>query len=265
MPMKDMKFSENKNIEYSSVQKAIAIILSFIPENKPIGTLELSKKLGYNKSTISRLIQVLAHFELVQKDKQTKKYSLGRTAAMVGMAVEGSQFGRLTELSQVHIERLRDFTGESVCLEVILSGRTKVMVQSIGPPPLSVTFEDSLPINVAAGAKAILAFMDQKVADNILNDELIKMTEDSIIDYEAFKSHLKDIKEQGFAYDHGEANKDIHAIAAPVFNHLGRPIAAVSICVPSSRVNKILNSRLIKKLKETTHQISGELLPTVCE
>ena len=47
----------NKDLEYSSVQKAIGILLSFIPDNKAMGNLELSKSLGMNKSTISRLTQ----------------------------------------------------------------------------------------------------------------------------------------------------------------------------------------------------------------
>jgi DNA-binding IclR family transcriptional regulator len=225
----------------------------------------MSEALGFNKSTVSRLIQVLVHFGLVQHDEMTKKYMLGRTAAMLGMAVEGSQFDRLMDLSRTHIERLRDSVGESVCLEAILSGRTKVMTQAIGPPPLSVTFEDFLPIHVAAGAKAMLAFMDPVVVENILNDELEEMTEDTFTDIETFKNHLNEIKQLGLAYDHGEANKDVHAVSAPVFNHLERPIAAICICVPSSRVNKILNSKLIAELKETARQLSGQLYPPLSE
>lgn len=75
------KFIENKNMEYSSVQKAISILLSFIPDNKAIGTLQLSKSLGLNKSTVSRLVHVLVQYGLIQQDEETKKYSLGRTAA----------------------------------------------------------------------------------------------------------------------------------------------------------------------------------------
>lgn len=263
--MKQDKISEDKSLEYSSVQKALSILLSFIPENKPIGTLQLSEILGFNKSTVSRLIQVLMHFGLVQQDDQSKKYMLGRTAAMLGMAVEGSQFNRLAELSLSHIEHLRDVVGESVCVEAIISGRTKVLCQAIGPPPLSVTFEDFLPLHVAAGSKAILAFMDSEVVTNMMNGNLKKFTEDSITDIETLKSHLEEIKRQGLAYDHGETNKDVHAVSVPIFNHMERPIAAVSICVPSNRLNKILNTKLISELKDTALQISEQLLPPVTE
>lgn len=184
---------------------------------------------------------------------------------MLGMAVEGSQFTRLIEISQPHIEHLRDILGESVCLEAVLSGRTKVLVQAIGPPPLSVTFEDFLPLHVAAGAKAMLAFMDVESVESMLNGELEKLTEDTMTDIETFKDHLKEIKKSGLAYDHGETNKDVHAVSTPVFNHLEKPIAAVSICVPSNRLNKILNNKLISELKETARLISVQLLSPLPE
>jgi DNA-binding IclR family transcriptional regulator len=104
------------------------------------------------------------HFGLVQQDEKTKKYLWGRTCALLGMAAEGSQTDRLTELSRPHIEHLRDAVGESVCLEIILSGRNKVIVEAIGPPPLSVSFMEFLPLHVTSGAKVILAYTDPKLS-----------------------------------------------------------------------------------------------------
>ena len=257
------RFVENKSLEYSSAQKAITILLAFIPDNKPTGTLELSEMLGINKSTVSRLIQVLMHFELIQQDEKTRKYMLGRTCALLGMAVGGPQTDRLAELSRAHLEHLRDTVGESVCLEIILSGRNKVIADAIGPPPLTVTFEEYLPMHVTSGAKAILAFTDPEVVDNMINGELREYTKNTITNTKIFKDQLKEIKLQGIAYDHGEANQDVHGVSAPIFDHLKKPIAAVSICVPASRISKILNSQLIVELKQTANRISEHLFPPI--
>jgi DNA-binding IclR family transcriptional regulator len=256
-------FSEAKELDYSSVQKAIGILLSFVPENKPIGTLQLSQLLGLNKSTVSRLIQVLVHFGLIQQDEASRKYSLGRTAALLGKAVEGSQMDRLIQFARPEIEYLRDTFGESVCCEVLLSGGNKVIAEAIGPPPLSVTFEDYLPMHVAAGAKSILAFTDSGVVDSMIKGELEKFTENTITDVNAFKDQLREIRQRGIAYDHGEANKDVHAVSAPVFNQLKEPIAAISICVPAGRINKILDHKVGVALKEAAKRITERLFPPV--
>lgn len=257
--LNENSFKENKDLEYSSVQKAISILLSFIPNNKPMGNLELSNLLGLNKSTVSRLIQVLVHYKLIQQDEDTKKYSLGRTSALLGMAVEVSQTDRLAQYARPLIDHLRDAVGESACVEILSSGLCTVICEAVGPPPLSVSFPESLPIHTAAGAKAILAFSDQDFVDTMIEGRLYKITENTITDPITFKEQLEEIRQQGIAYDHGEADTDVHAVSAAIFNHLNKPVAAVSICVPSSRIRKILNNQYINSLKNTANLISERL------
>lgn len=254
-----IKFSENKELEYSSVQKAISILLAFVPENKAMGNLELSKLLGLNKSTVSRLIQVLVHHGLIQQDEETKKFELGRTSALLGMAVEVSQTDRLIQITRPYIDHLRDTIGESVCLEALVSSRGKIIAEAVGPPPLSVSFPESNPIHVSAGVKAILAFSDSAFVESIIQGQFEKITENTITDPEVFRDQLEVVRQQGIAYDLGEANIEVHAVSAPVFNHLKKPVAAICICVPSNRVNKILNSKAIESLKRTAALISERL------
>lgn len=253
------KFNENKELEYSSVQKAILILLSFIPDNEPMGNLQLSKSLGLNKSTVSRLMQVLVHYQLIQQDEVTKKYELGRTAAQLGMAVEVSQTDRLVEIARPYIEHLRDVVGESVCLEVLSSGQAKVVTEAVGPPPLSVSFPESLPMHVSAGAKVILAYSDRDYVDSVINGKFQKITDNTITDTSEFKKQLEEIREHGIAFDHGENNADVHAVSTAVFNHLQKPVAAMAICTPSNRINKITSNYTIELLKRSTKMISERL------
>lgn len=256
---KEGKFVENEELEYSSVQKAISILMAFIPDNKAKGNLELSNLLGLNKSTVSRLIQVLIHYGLIEQDEETRKFALGRTSAQLGMAVELSQNQRLAQLAQPFIESLRDAVGESVCLEALVSGQGKIISGAVGPPPLSVSFPESNPMHVSAGAKAVMAFLGNTVVDSMINGDFERITENTITDPDVFKDQLEEIKQQGIAYDHAEANPDIHAVAAPIFNHLKKPIAAITICVPATRVNKILNKSSLDSLKKTALSISDRL------
>lgn len=254
------KTTDEKSLEYSSVQKAIGILLSFIPDNKASGNLELSKSLGLNKSTVSRLTRVLAHYGLLQQDEKTQKYELGRMSALLGMAVEVSQNERLAQLGQPYVDYLRDTVGESVCLEMLVAtGHVKLVCGAVGPPPLSVTFPESLPMHVSAGAKAILAFSDHEFTDSMLNGGLAKITDNTITDSEVFKDQLEEVRKHGVAYDHGEANTGVHTASVAVFNHLKKPVAALSLCVPANRVNKITDANNIKLLKKTASMVSDRL------
>jgi len=254
------KFTHNNDFEYSSVQKALAILLSFIPDNKPVGNLELSKALGLNKSTVSRLTHVLAHYGLMQQDEKNLKYQLGRTSALLGMAVELSQSEQLSQLGQPYVDYLRDTIGESVCLEALSAdGNVRLLCGAVGPPPLSVTFPDSIPMHVAAGAKVILALSDPEFVDNMISGDFARITENTITDRDVFKAQLEQVRRQGIAYDHGEASAYVHTVSVPVFNHRKKPIAALSVCVPANRVHKITDSNNLELLKKTATSISSRL------
>ena len=254
------KYAEVEALEYSSVQKAIGILLSFLPDNKPNGNLDLSKSLGMNKSTVSRLARVLTHYGLLQQDEETQKYELGRTAAHLGLAVEASQGERLEKLGQRYVEHLRDVVKESVCLETLdAAGYVNVICSAVGPPPLSVTFPETVPMHVAAGAKVILAFSEQDFTDSMLGDDFTRFTDNTITDPAVFRKQLDEIRQRGIAYDHGEANAYIHTASVAVFNHLKKPVAALSICVPATRVEKINDPQSIRLLKKTAMMLAGRL------
>jgi DNA-binding IclR family transcriptional regulator len=249
------KSAESNDLEYSSVQKALGILLSFIPSNTAAGNLELSRSLGLNKSTVSRLTRVLAHYGLLQQDEKTQKYELGRMSAMLGMAVEASQNERLAQLGQPHVEELRNAVRESVCLEVLLpTGHIRLVCTAVGPQPLTITFPEELLMQVSAGAKAILAFADSEIRDSMITAGF-----GQIADQDAFQARLAEVKKRGFAYDRAESNAGVHTISVPVFNHLQKPVAALSICVPSDRAEKISDPENIALLKKTAMSISSRL------
>jgi DNA-binding IclR family transcriptional regulator len=260
------KFTHNKDFEYSSVQKALGILLSFIPDNKPVGNLELSESLGLNKSTVSRLTHVLAHYGLVQQDEKTLKYQLGRTSALLGMAVELSQNEQLAQFGQPFVDYLREAVGESVCLEALQpDGNVRLLCGAVGPPPLSVSFPESIPMHVAAGAKVILALSDPEFVDSMIHGDFTRMTENTITDPDVFKAQLEQVRRQGVAYDHGEASAYVHTVSVAVFNHRKKPIAALSICVPANRVHKITDAGNLELLKKTASTISSRLFSEVAK
>ncbi len=50
----------------------------FETQNNEMGTVELSNLLSVHKSTISRILKVLAAYEFLEQNPQTKKFSIGQ-------------------------------------------------------------------------------------------------------------------------------------------------------------------------------------------
>ena len=246
---------------YSSLQKALEILLSFTPNNHEIGTSELARNLGLNKSTVSRLLQVLAAYGFVKKNDATQKYSLGSGAISIGRAAIRYLNDHLVTIAQPFIDELRDRIGESVALE-ILSGKSTILAcRARGARRVNVSTEigDKLPMHVTAGAKAILAFSSSDFVDSVLEKKLKRLTPNTITDPDVFKRHLRESKELGVAFDKGERDIDVYAVAAPIFNHEGKPIAAVIVPSPKNRFETTIKPNIIAQLKETAATISTQL------
>ena len=88
---------------------------------------------------------------------------------------------------------------------------------------------------------------------------LLPLTENTITDRRELEKELNKIKEQGFALDREENEKDIRCIAAPIRNYQGKVIAAISISGPAFRIDKNTQNKLKRVLLEASKKISERL------
>lgn len=250
-----------KREEYTSVQKALEILLAFTEFNQEIGTLELSEKLELHKSTVSRLLHLLSHYGLIQNNKKTKKYTLGKSALDLGIAAKRYIDSQVIVTAQSFLNELRDLLGELVSLEVISGSSSTVVCHAASSLPVRVSSDigKRLPVYAVAGAKAILAFLPPEEIDELLADKFTPYTPKTITDPNKFRHHLVEIRKQGYSLDWGEFYHDVNAIAAPVFDSDGRPVAAVVMPVPAFRMDALLQSNGIALVKETASKISASL------
>lgn len=247
---------------HQSVKRALEILMVFTPNNQELGTAEVSDKVGLHRSTTTRLLQTLNHHGFLQQNPRTKKYSLGRAASEIGRAISQSLDSHLITIAQPYIDALRDSIGESVAMEVFSGNSTVLAYSARGPRLVQVSFKigERLPIHVAAGAKAVLAFLPPDQVEGLIPKKLIPFTPNTITNRKILLTQLEEIRKNGIAFDCGERDIDVHVIATPVFNHDNKPIAAVVITCPVSRKETLTDPKIIWRLKETTAAISKQLL-----
>jgi DNA-binding IclR family transcriptional regulator len=251
----------DKSNNLSSTEKALKILLAFTPFNHEMGTLELSKLLNIHKSTVSRLLHVLTAYGFLQQNPATKKYFLGRSAAEIGEAAVKSLNSTIVSLAQPYLNELSQAVGESVALEV-LSGTEVVLAGHVeGQKHIRFTFKlgEVVPINVAAGAKTILAHCDNQRVNQFLKRKFVRFNENTVVSKRAYRDLLEEVKKTGIAYDRGERYEDTHAIATPIFNHEGRPVAAVVIAGAAFRLTGEFFEKVAAQLKKTASEISQRL------
>lgn len=247
----------------SSTEKALNILLAFTPHNHPMGTLELSRKLGIHKSTVSRLLSLLAENRFLQRNPETKKYMLGRSAAEIGNAVIRSLNNEIVTIAQPYLNELCEAVGESVALEVVSGTNVVLAYHSEGRRHIRFSFQlgEEVPLHVAAGAKTILAHSPPDFVDLCLQGKLNRFTENTIVSKNQYRNLLNEVRKTGLAYDNGERYEDTRAIAAPILNHDGIAVAAVVIAGPAFRLTSQFFKDVVAPLKQTAADIAQRLFP----
>ena len=249
--------------DYHSVQKALQILLAFVPHNTNLGTTEISTRLGLHKSTVSRLLNVLASYDFLQRDAKTRKFRLGVSAAKISTAIKQSLSEQLIGIAQPHLDDLRNEIQETVALEV-WTGNGTIMAYRAEDLRLRRVYllrpGDKIDIHVSAGARVIMGFLAPHVVDRVLEGPFERYTENTIVDPHTLKKQFSKARDQGFAISKGERHPDSNIIAVPIFDYEKRPVAAISLFTTTEGLPKLLEADMVSKLSKTAEQISAKLL-----
>jgi len=250
--------SQENNEKHNAIEKALYILSFFTPNNEEMGTLEISQKLGYNKATVSRTLLLLARHGYLDQNRQNKKFRLGPASLAIGMAVNRSLKKDLVSIAKPYVDKLSEELDASVVLEVLYGKKTIMAYVAEGPRRIRLAGEvgDSLPFHVSAGGKSILAFSSKELRDHLLDKELIQLTKYSITDRSVFEEQLREIRQDGVAFDLMEQDLDVSAAGAPILDTENQPVGAIIVVGLATRIKKDINSIIAVKVKEAAMNIS---------
>jgi len=135
-----------------------------------------------------------------------------------------------------------------------------VVVEHVpSPDPLKslINVGHSFPLHTAAPGKAMLAFLPPEERDAILATmPFTRFNQRTITGKQAFYRELDETRTKGYAVDRGEEIESLHCVAAPVFDHRGRPLASIWITGPSFRLREEDFPRLAQFVIEKAEVIS---------
>ena len=114
------------------------------------------------------------------------------------------------------------------------------------------------PVHSTATGKALVAFLSPSVRSAWLErHEFRAYTERTITSRMDFERELEAVRLRGFATSDRETVDHISGIAAPIFNYLGEPIAALNVWAPVYRHSLEDLLRWSEALTESARRISA--------
>jgi len=248
------------NYPIKVLNKSLSVLELLLQKGSSMNMIELSKKLGFYPSTTHRILDSLKHWGYVEQDPKTQKYRLGLKLLELGMA-KLHQMDLVKEATP-YLKELVKQCNETVHLGVLEEGEILYLAKEESSQTIRMIsyIGKRAPLHCTALGKVLLAYMSEEERKKILEEkELPRLTEKTITDKGELEEELNKVREQGFALDREENEKNVRCIAAPIRNHQGRVIAALSISSPTFRLNKNVQDNLKEALLKTSEKISQRL------
>jgi len=246
-------------VPVQSVDRALTV-LEILATRGPTGVTEVATELGVHKSTVSRLLAVLESRGFVEQLADRGKYRLGFGVARLAGALTVQQ--DLATESRSACEALAQDVRETVNLAVLGdTGRDVNLSEVRGPASISSHnwVGQSTHPHATSSGKVMLAWTLEPDLRALLGEALPRFTERTITSYAELGRQLSQVRARGWATTVEEYELGLNALAAPVRDHRGRVVAAVSVSGPSYRLTEASFDRVAPRLLEATAEISRRL------
>lgn len=239
----------NERYTVEAVSKALDVLEVF-HSSEELTLAEISERLGLNKSRVFRLLHTLVERGYVDKTVDGTRFVLGLRL------LERSAFVRtdVRQLCLPYMRQIHENFNETVNLGIVEDHQIIYIatLESSRPIRMAEVVGSRSPVHSTALGKAIIAFLPEDQLTGLVSGlRLIKLTEHTITDQDTLIRELELVRRKGCAIDDRENDSDGFCIAAPIFDSMGRPTAAISVSGPTDRI------------QENRKQIS-ELLVSIC-
>jgi DNA-binding IclR family transcriptional regulator len=241
-----------------TIARAIAILKCFTDAQPQLSLAEVVRATRLNKATAYRMLAALEKEGLVARPGEGDSYRLGPEAiALGGRALRATT---LHGASQSELEALAQATGETATLEALVGDEIFILNEVMSARLLGAM--PSLGTRWAAHAtstgKAILAHLPPAELDQLLRPPLARYTPQTL-DAPELLAQLEQVRAAGFATVRDELEIGYAAMAAPIFNHQGRAVAAICVGGPAVRLPPERLAELAQPVRQAAARISDRL------
>jgi len=222
-------------------------VLEALDGRGPATLSELARETGVAKSTLHRVCMTMGQRGWIARNAYSGQLELGPRIAWLARPTPASP---LAAAFHRIATRLVERHNETTCL-TLLDGRDSVFVakeETSHPVRLITAVGSRLPAFAAASGRAMLADLPEPEIDALYTGcELRTPTGRRLNGLEELHAILAETRRRGYGENVDETALGLHCIAAPL-GPPGRVIAAITLCVPSGRMNRARKRELVKDL-----------------
>lgn len=246
-----------------SIEVGTRLLRALAAHGRPMMLRDLAKSAGMPAAKAHRYLVSFMRMGLVEQDANTGRYDLGAFSLELGLA----SLSRLdpVRLGGPILDDLCEQIGETVALAMLGNhGATIVRwVEAGGPITVTLRTGTVLPLARSATGRAFVAYCRVPFMKKLLERELRDTAEESgqtvAAQIQDLEPIINEIRLHGISRASGSLTPGINGFSAPVFDHTGHMVAAITSLGAIGHFNTEWNSPLAVAIKEAARALSQRL------
>jgi DNA-binding IclR family transcriptional regulator len=237
-----------------------ALILDTVAQaSRALSLAEIGERTRLPQATVYRLVHALLHVGFLAQGKRRKHYVLG--PRLLRMHCPAMPRGAVRQLAQPILDRLASDFGEAVYIAKLEGTEVETLAVAL-PGGENLAFirpGRSMPFHAAASAKAILAFADERLLDDVMAKPCIQYTARTKTTEHEIAAEIEKIRQQGFAVSDQELDPGILSYACPVRIGGAGVVYALGVVGFADRLGNSSSDAIVSSLRSAAEALSNAI------
>jgi DNA-binding IclR family transcriptional regulator len=245
------------------VHRAFGLLQTVVAAGEPIGVRELARRTGQPRSTVARLVGVLAELGMVERTADGA--ALPGSALVTLNPADGRPTPLLRDRLLPLLGELVDRFGESAAVGVDDGERFLYLATERGPGAVRVPDETGRRYSFHTIAPGLVAMStwDEARLERYLAGPLDAPTAHSMTDPARLRRRLRQIRADGYAWTDQELDWEVNGVATAITSPAGTPPAIVSLYGPAYRLSASTTPSIGPQLRALVNTRAATLLDAV--
>lgn len=222
----------------SALEKALQVLEAVVDQPQTIGLPDLTARVGLPRQTVHRVLLQLEENGLVTRDPSRDRYAVGPDMSRLALKTlySDNQGAPIRFILQELVDDIQE-----TCNVGVLDGLEFVYLERIEcdwPLRVHLAAGSRVPAYCVSGGKVLLGHLPFDLLDRLLKSASLKTyTDKTITDVAELETALETVREAGYAINDEEFSVGIGGLAVPIMDRSDRPVAALALHAPLSRLS----------------------------
>jgi len=242
-----------------SIEVGGQLLRALVHHGRPMALKDLAREAEMSAAKAHPYMVSFGRLGLIEQDRTTGHYLLGPLALQLGLI-------SLQQANPVHIAtpliaELAQQIGHTVAIAVWGDRGATIVRIAESPAPLHVNMRHGTVFSMAgtASGRLFAAYLPAEAVREVYDAERKEAKGAALPTWRAFAAGLNEVRRDELSRSEGGVVAGVSALSAPVFDHQGRIVLALTLIGPSASFDSRLDGAAARELLAAARQASLRL------